>query len=174
MLRQVPPYRHGFDWHSSTSSEQVLPSNPFGQWHLKWPPGSDVHVPPLWHGDDEHRFCFSHSLPAKNLMLQECQYSRNFGTMKESPTQNETIADGTINIAIRLGKIVIFNARWYECLVCVCVLLLLVHQREIFPRSTIKMTAQHAVQHTTSTQNKKQNSLQTQKTKNYKFDLIRS
>lgn len=41
--------------------------------------------------------------------------------MKESPTQNETIADGTINIAIRLGKIVIFNARWYECLVCVCV-----------------------------------------------------
>lgn len=121
MLRQVPPYRHGFDWHSSTSSEQVLPSNPFGQWHLKWPPGSDVHVPPLWHGDDEHRFCFSHSLPAKNLMLQECQYSRNFGTMKESPTQNETIADGTINIAIRLGKIVIFNARWYECLVCVCV-----------------------------------------------------
>lgn len=63
VLRQVPPCRHGFDWHSSTSSEQVLPSNPFGQWHLKLPPGNDVHVPPFWHGDDEQRFCFSHSFP---------------------------------------------------------------------------------------------------------------
>lgn len=63
MFKQVPPWRQGFDWHSSTSSEHVGPSNPFGQLQLKFPMGNDVQVPPLRHGDEAHRFCFSQCFP---------------------------------------------------------------------------------------------------------------
>lgn len=64
VLRQVPPCEQGIVWHSSTSSEQVLPRNPFGHWHLKSPPGNDMQVPLLSHGEEAHKFCFSQYVPA--------------------------------------------------------------------------------------------------------------
>lgn len=62
-MTQVPPYLHGFDWHSSTSSVHVGPLNPFGQTHLNVPVGSDVHVAPLRHGADAQRFWRSQCSP---------------------------------------------------------------------------------------------------------------
>lgn len=55
MLKQVPPYWHGFDLHSLMSLSHWLPVNPSGQQQKKSPSVvllnlSTEHVPPFWQG----------------------------------------------------------------------------------------------------------------------------
>ena len=59
--------RHGFDEHSFTSVEQLLPEKPAGQTQ-EYELAASTHVAPLTHGYDEHSFTStSQWLPAQPL-----------------------------------------------------------------------------------------------------------